>query len=343
MHAMSRSRGPRIAFLPVVLVLAVAGCVSPGASPAVLTSPSPSAPVATPTATTRLPTPVPTIPAPSGVPGVTDPPASSAALVIRLTSCSDACGPVAGTTIMDDGQIIWQDEEMRTFEARLTKAGLARVRDRIDDVGPLASDGSYFAQLRPGAEPLPRGLTTYRFEVQRATGLVVVASGEPADFSTEPDLWIISPEMAALATLASQLGDPASWLGADALAEPAHLYVPARYLVVVDLVPGIGDEGGVLPDVDDVDWPLGNPIETIGVPVGRGDDGPAPRCRIVDAATAIATASAESAEGVARDLRQWTSSVQYAWQRADGFVQVTMIQLLPHETGPCPDLVLIRP
>lgn len=333
-----RFRGTGIAFHPLVLLVvlaAVTGCVPSTASPTV--------PPLAPTATPRLPTPVPTIPSESVDPGRTDPPPSAAGLVIRLTTCSDACGPVAGTTIMDDGQIIWQDADGRVLEARLTPAGLASVRDRIDDLGALARDGNYQAKPRPGKEPLPRGTTSYRFEVKRDGVILEVTSGEPADFASERDLWIIPPEMVALAAFAAQLNDPETWLGADALAEPARAYAPARYLVVVDLHPAIGAGGEILPDVDEVDWPIGKPIEGIGAPVGPGEDAPAPRCLIVDARTAAATTSAEAAVGVVRDLRQWSFTIEYAWRRADGLVQVTLLQLLPHETGPCAQLVLTPP
>lgn len=348
-QSMNRAfRGAGIAAPPIVLLLALvalASCMPQAASPGVSPSTSPSEPQATPTATPRLPTPVPTVPPSSVVPGTTDPPASSAAFVIRLTTCSDTCGPVVGTTIMGDGQIVWQDlgAQILGLEARLTPASLLTVRDRIDEVEALKSEGNYHAQPLPGKEPLGRGTTSYRFEVQRGTEVVVVTSGEPADFASEPDMWIIPPEMGALAALAAQLSDPPKWLGANAFAEPAHRYVPARYLVVVDLLPGIGAEGEDLVDVDEIDWPFGNPIEAIGAAVGPGEDGPPPRCRIVDAQVAAATASAESAKGVFRDLRQWSFSVQYAWRRADGLVDVTLQQLLPHETGPCPRLVLTPP
>ena len=244
---------------------------------------------------------------------------------------------------MADGQIIWQDTEGRALESRLTPAGRATVRDRIDQIGLLAADGNYQAQLRPGREPLPRGTTSYRFEVPRQGGMVEVTSGEPNDFSSEADLWIVPPEMVALAALAAQLNDPVAWLGPEALSEPVRAYVPDRYLVVVDLLPEIGAPGGVLADVDDVDWPFGNPIESIGDPVGPGQDAPAPRCLIVDGRIAAATASAESVVGVVRDLRLWSFTLGYAWRRADGLVQVTLVQLLPHETGPCADLVVSPP
>jgi hypothetical protein len=265
--------------------------------------------------------------------------------VIRLTTCSDACSPVLGTTVLDDGQIVWQDGEGgRVLAAQLTPAGLATVKARIGQLGALSADGNYGAELRPGKEPLPRGTTSYRFDVQRGSAIVVVTSGEPSDFAAEPDLWLIPPEMTALAAFAAQLRNPGAWLGPGAVAVPAHPYAPARYLVFVDLVPGVGrspDEFAA--DVDEVGWPFGKPIESVGMPAGRGEDGPPPRCLIVDAKTAAATASAESAEGVSRDLRQWSSSREFAWRRADGLVEVTLLQLLPYEAGSCAEIVPTPP
>jgi hypothetical protein len=340
-----RTRGAGVASRQLVLLLSAALAVACtpqlGSQPPSLSATSNP----TPTAAASLPTPVPTIPPASVAPSM-DPLGPSAGLVVRLTTCSDTCGgSVAGTTVLDDGQIIWQEEEGgRVLAAQLTPAGLATARDRIAQLGALSADGNFGAELRPGKEPLPRGTTSYRFDVRRGSGTVVVTSGEPRDFAAEPDLWLIPPEMAALAAFAAQLRNPAAWLGAAAVAVPAHPYVPARYLVLIDLVPGVGrppDEFAA--DVDEVGWPFGEPIESVGMPAGPGEDGPPPRCLIVDAKTATATASAESAEGVSRDLRQWSSSRELAWQRADGFVEVTLRQLLPYEPGSCAEIVLAPP
>jgi len=326
-------------FRPLVLLLSVgiaANCAPPVESP---THPPPT-PGQTPAAATRLPTPVPTIPTPSVVPGTQDPLGASAGLVIRMITCSDACGPVAGVTILDDGRIIWQDQEGgRVQEAQLTPAGLATVRERIAQIDALRFGGNYGAELRPGKEPLPRGTTSTRFEVQGDGRIVVVTTGDPADFAAERDLWIIPPEMTALAAFAAQLNNPAAWLGANALAVVAHPYAPARYVVTVDLVAGVGTSGEFAVDVDNVKWPFGKPIESIGAPVGKGEGGPPPRCLVLDSTTAAATASAESARGAKRDLRQWMSSLEYGWRRANGFVQVTLRQLLPHQAGSCAELV----
>jgi hypothetical protein len=243
--------------------------------------------------------------------------------------------------ILDDGRIIWQDEEGgRVQEALLTAAGLATVRERIAQLDALGADANYGAELRPGKEPLPRGTTSYRFEVPRNGRIVVVTSGEPADFAAERDLWIIPPEMTALAAFAAELMARWAWLGADAVAVAAHPYAPTRYLVTVGLVQGVGVPSEFTTDVDSVRWPFGNPIESVGAPVGMADDGPPPRCLIVDAKTAAATASAEALKGVKRDLREWSNTREYGWRRANGFVQVTLRQLLPHQAGSCAELAL---
>jgi hypothetical protein len=299
-------------------------------------SPSPTQ-IATPPATPRLPTPVPT---PVATPG----PEESAApapigLVIRLTSCSHTCGPEPGTTILDDGRVIWQDADLRPLEARLTPAALQRVRAELDASGVLETDADVQAELRPGAEPVGRGATLYRFERLVAERRVVVTSGDPDDYADEPDLWVIPPQMAVLADLGEKLRDPIAWLGPEALAGAARPYQPAHHLVLVDLYPEVGDQPGLDADADDVRWPFGGPIEGVGEPADVTGAGLGSRCLVIDAATAAATADAEQAAGADRSFASWISSVEYAWRRADGFVVVSMTPLLPHETGACVDLL----
>lgn len=327
--------------LPAVLLTAAlaAACGSPGptttpvpasASPGATASPRPSP---TPVPTPALPTAAPT---PNGSPAAGN-------LLLRLTSCDDVCGPVAGTTLLGDGRMIWQAADGRLVEGRLGASGLAAARAEIEGTPALATDGAWAATLRPGAEPNAHGVGIHRFDVVWATGPVVVTSWDPASLADQPAAWDIPEEMRTLGALAAKLGNPVAWLGADAFDVLPMPYVPARHLVVIDLYPDVGDAGDFVADVDDVDWPFGGPIEAAGEPIGPGEDGLPPRCLILDAERAAALRAVETAAGASRDLALWLTANVYDWRRADGFVQVTVIPLLPHETGPCADLVLSPP
>ena len=335
------TRGPRVASRPLLAIVTSGvlafGCVA-----------RPDTPLPTPTAgpgvvaTPRLPTPVPTVLSSGPGPGATEPP-TGGRLLLRLTTCDDTCGPVAGTTILDDGRIIWEPAEGQIFEGRLTAAGLEAVIDAIEAVPALGADGSYVATLRPGAQPIPHGVASHRFDVAGATGPVVVNAWDPDSLADQLDAWDIPPEMGTLDDLATRLADPVSWLGADAFEAEAGPYSPDRYVVVVDLFPDAGDLDEFPADVDEIEWPFGGPIEAAGDPIGPGEDGLPPRCLILDAADAASMRAAEADAGSSRDLRDWLATVAYDWRRADGFVQVTTIPLLPHEQGACADLVVTPP
>ncbi len=323
-----RKRGARIVRLtPFLLTVTLAAACTPS-----LPSPSRSAPP--PTASPRFPTPVPT------VPGTPEPSPSEAApptgLVVRLTTCSDTCGPAAGTTILDDGRIIWEAIENRATESQLTPEALQQVIDALA-VPELDADADYQAELRPGAEPVGRGATLHRLEVLRGDRQVVVTFGDPVSYSDEPDLWIIPPEMTALGAIANQLRDPVSWLGQASFTEDPRPFEPDRYLVVIDLFPQVGDDLGFDTDVDAVDWPFGGPIEGAGEPV-EAAGGFGSRCLLVTAELAAAVIAAEEAAGAHRQRRLWLSTVEYRWRRADGFVQVSILPVLPYEQGSCVEL-----
>jgi hypothetical protein len=250
--------------------------------------------------------------------------------------CSHTCQPTPGTTILDDGRVIWENIENRAAASRLTPEALQHAIDTLA-VPELAADGDYQAELKPGAEPEGRGATLFRLEVVRDGQPVVVTFGDPESYADEPDLWTIPPEMTTLAAIAADLQNPVAWLGQASFTEDPQVYAPDRYLVLIDLFPEVGDEPGFDADVDDVEWPFGGPIEGAGEPV-EGGGGFGSRCLIIDADVAEAVIAAEEAAGAHRQRRLWLSTVEYRWKRADGFVQVKLLPVLPHEQGSCVEL-----
>lgn len=329
---MARLPGVRVARIAPFLIMVVLAAACTPARPSA--SPLPSPIVALPSATPRLPTPVPTVPATPAPTGTAEP--RPTGLVVRLTSCSHTCGPTPGTTVLDDGRIIWEDIENRASESRLTPEALQRVLDLLA-VPELDADGDYQAQLRPGAEPIGRGATLFRLEVLRDGRAVTVTFGDPSSYADEPDLWIISSEMQALGSIANQLQDPVASLGQASFVEDPHAYEPDQTLVLIDLFPDVGDDLGFDVDVDDVAWPFGGPIEGVGEPV-EAAGGFGTRCLVITADATEATIAAEEAAGAHRQRRLWLSTVEYRWKRADGFVQVKLVPVLPHEQGLCVDL-----
>jgi hypothetical protein len=323
-----RNRGVRVARLtPFLLLVALAAACTPG-------RPSPSPTAAEPSASPRLPTPVPTDPA-TAAPTATEA-APSTGLVVRLTTCSHTCGPTPGTTVLDDGRIIWEAIENRATESQLTPEALQRVIGALA-VPELDADDDYQAELRPGAVPVGRGATLYRLEVLRDDRRIVVTFGDPASYADEPDLWIIPPEMTVLGAIANQLQGPVAWLGQASFTEDPHAYEPERYLVLIDLFPQVGDDLGFDADVDAVDWPFGGPIEGAGEPV-EAAGGFGSRCLLISAELVDAVIAAEEAAGAHRQRRLWLSTVEYRWRRADGFVQVSIVPVLPYEQGSCVEL-----
>ena len=303
-------------------------------------TPSPSTPspapgsAVPPSAAPSLPTPVPTVPTTAAPP--TEQPQIPVGLVVRLTTCSHTCGPTPGTTVLEDGRVIWENLENRATESRLSPEALQHVVDALA-VPELEANGDYQAELRPGAEPEGRGARLYRLEVVRDAQRVVITFGDPASYADEPDLWIIPAEMTTLAGIAGDLQDPVAWLGQASFTEDPHVYEPDRFLVLIDLFPEVGDEPGFDADVDDVAWPFGGPIEGAGEPV-EAAGGFGSRCLTITADVAEAVIAAEEAAGAHRQRRLWLSTVEYRWKRADGFVQVSLLPVLPHEQGACVDL-----
>jgi hypothetical protein len=303
----------------------------------------PSAPASKAAPSVEPATAFPTIVAPTDAPASpTEATASvspDAGLVLHLTTCghTGCFGP--GTTILDDGRIIWSDTFGRPIESRLGPEAFAGVQAELEASDVLDRNGNYSQELRPGAQPPGHGLNSYLFDLVRDGQPILVSATDPASFEGEEEFWIIPPEMHELAELARRLVDPVAWLGSDAFIEPIRPYQAARFLVEIHLYRG---SGGSEPDVDDVRWPFGEPIERVGVPYEAGGD-PASRCLLIDAATASLTVVAEQIAGVQREIRDWSSPVDYEWPRVGGFVTVTLTHLLPYESGTCAELATTLP
>lgn len=272
--------------------------------------------------------------APASLHETTAPVSPDAGLVLHLTTASDLGASGPGTTILDDRRIIWGDKGSRPIASRLGREAFAKVLATIEAIDALDRDGDYFPELRPGKQPPGHGLDFHVFDLVRDGETILVSAADPASFAGEEDIWRIPPEMRVLTNLAHRLVDPLAWLGADAFTEPVRPYQATTFLVEIHLYRGVG---GSIPNVDDVRWPFGEPIERVGVPFEAGGD-PESRCLLMDAATASSTVVAEQIAGVQRDIQDWSSPLDYEWPRVGGFVTVTVTHVLPFESGTCVEL-----
>jgi hypothetical protein len=258
-----------------------------------------------------------------------------------MTNFGDTGSSGPGTTILDDGRIIWSKDPAKAIESRLGSDALARVQHRVETTAALDHSANYFPERRPGPEPPGHGVSGYRFELLRDGRSIVVTASDPRSFAGEEAYWVIPPEMDALAKLADRLNDPVAWLGSDGFVEAKRPYEADRFLVRIHLYRS--GSLGADPDVDDVDWPFGAPIENAGVAFDSGAEGVESRCLIIDGSVASLTVEAELATGVSRDLHVWDSSLDYDWPRIGGAVTVEMTALLPYQTGSCAQLATTAP
>jgi hypothetical protein len=344
MHRRSRGTTIAVALAPLLvtaLLLAACDAAQPSLAPTVTSAA---------TASPRLPTPVPTpfvtpAPTPSEVPG-TEPPAR-ADLVLRMTTCSDTCGPNAGTTILADGRIIYElpgaeGIAPQVLQSHLAAGAMRQVRETIDGVEALRRTATYDATVRPGAEPTPHGFRAYLFEVGAGKAGVRVSTVDPRSLGDEENLWIIPAEARELAAFSDLVADPLTWLGDDAFDEPARAYIPPGYILKTEAFPGIGvDETQV--ELDDVDWPLAGPLEGLGEPLPAEPGERPARCLLIDQPTGAALIAAERAAGVDRHLGEWSGTIMYNWRRANGWVDVTLMPLLPYQSGSCVELLALEP
>jgi hypothetical protein len=261
--------------------------------------------------------------------------------VIHLTTFGHTGNFGPGTTILDGGRIIWSDDFGRPIESRLLPQALAQVKAQLEASDALDRSGNYSPELRPGAQPPGHGASGYVFDLVRDGEPIVVAANDRTSFEGEGELWIFPPEMDELSELGRRLSDPVAWLGADAFTKPIRPYQATTFLVEIHLYPTAG--GGSIPDVDDVRWPFGEPIERVGAAFDSGDGGPDSRCLLIDAALASLTVAAEQAAGMTRNIQDWESSIDYEWPRVGGFVTVELTHVLPYETGTCAQLATTPP
>jgi hypothetical protein len=266
-------------------------------------------------------------------------PSGGAGLVVRLTWVSDVMVSIPGTTILDDGRVIWAGGEggNRLSERRLTEAGLAWVRARLDETGLLSAGRSYRANLKPGAVPDPRGATSYLFQLEREGTRVAVDSGDPGDL-TPPAAWVIPPELQVLTGLARDLQDPVAWIEPAMWAGPAEPFKAQSYLLIVDTKGSPPGQGQFDTDISDITWPLQDPIAKVGASFRRGaqvvED---QRCLVVSADVAASLAGAEKAVGRSRDLGAWLVELPYRWDAAHGNIVIATQPLLPYQSPDCTD------
>ncbi len=307
--------------IATLLIVALGACGAPGSTtvPSVaVSSPSPSASeAATPS---------------------TDPSAETGGttgLVLRLTWCQDVCVSNPGTTVLEDGRVIWRNETM-WVERQLTATGLAELLDRVDAAGVFDADGDYSPQLRPGAQPQPRGLTSYAFTALRDTTRVRVTTGDPEEFASEAALWIVPPEMAGLAAFAEDLMNPAASFPDDAWAGGPIAFRPPGYLLIVTLRRDDAARADLTTDVDDVAWSLSAPIDTIGEPyVQNGEVVPDTRCLPISAALAARIAAAERSAGSKPFIDNPYDEISYHWARGNGSATIETRWLMPDQPWSC--------
>lgn len=315
--------------IAVTTILLLAGCAGGAAvTQAPAASAWPSASVPQPPLTPQPEaTPITSVSTTSPVPG-------RIGLVARLTWNTDEAVPIAGTTVLDDGRVIW-DRDGNLVERRLTDEGLAWVRAQLDATGLLAATRSYGAALRPGATPDPRGVTSYLFQLERDGSRVKVGSGDPGDYMP-PDAWVIPPEMLLLGRLAAGLRDPEAWIDKSMWSAPAGPFTADDYLVVLDPRAGPPNQGQYPVDVSEVHWPF--TVATAGMPLAQGGQpSEGLRCLVVDSRVAKAMAAAEAEVGRPRDLEAWMAHGAYRWDASRGNLGIETLPLLPYQSPDCSD------
>jgi hypothetical protein len=191
--------------------------------------------------------------------------------------------------LMDDGRIVVArhplgEDGWRTQQ--LSPAGLDEVRRRVLAAPTLQHSGEYYHERLPDTpDPPGHGGCVYGFVVATGADQVVVSSAMWFGDEEEAAYYLPSPERRELDSLANDLRDLESWLGAEAWAEPS----PRRYIASTFLLTSAAQEGEPwqsLPSSGATDWPFAGTIEQFGEPLA--DHGRA-RCGSLDLGQAFET------------------------------------------------------
>ncbi len=184
----------------------------------------------------------------------------TAPLVLRLDRLGELGDiiPDIFTTVTADGRMTWTAANGDLVERGLTDAGLAMVRNALDDTHLLGTNATFGRTPLPGVEPPGRGAGGWTFHTITASGDPVTVSTTVID-SDESLYWVTSQERLTLDALRTKLVDPEEWLPADAWADSAaRLYQPPAWAVVLDIESTFGDTP-IGSEFADFGWPIPEP------------------------------------------------------------------------------------
>jgi len=339
----------------VIVVAVIASTLTACSYGGTETTPASSAAILPGTAATAPSSgaPSPATPSPPEPTPWASPAEGSARLLLRMKTCDDVCVEMPGTTILEDGRVIWLADwpgfprGRGLLERRLTAEGLQTVREALDATALLAADGTY-EPVKTSAVDTGHGFTTYTFKRQTEDGLAKVTTVDPdvfdADNSMHAGTWAIPEEARTLSDLGRRIEDPMAWLPDGAWAEPLHPYAPAAYLLVIDVGPPVEGELPAGPDVDAVRWPFLQPLSGVGAPYTiDGQLVERSRCLPIPPETAAAMSLAEArVQPVDEDLGPQGRDLQapldergYRWTRGPAQVMVLTRILLPDQPITC--------
>jgi hypothetical protein len=275
---------------------------------------------------------------PSPTPARGELPTGPAAGVMSFVPACDVVPPVnvPATTVLEDGRVLWRDDDGRLQVRQLTAESLADFGEQVRSTGLFDASAVYELERRPGTpEPPGHGVCIWNFTWN--------GGGEPVDVSSvmwlgdqeEAMYYQPSPERETLHALAEQLMDPTAWYDEDGWVQPqAAPFEPREYLVIASVTaPQAATQGA--PDVDEVSWPFDEPPDEFGVEHGTAV--PAARC---DIATAEAI-EALAAELAGFGLEQFDGpafhgvGVTLPWAARNAAVDFTLWPVLPDGRPAC--------
>jgi hypothetical protein len=257
-------------------------------------------------------------------------------LVARLDFLGEIPGfaPNVDVTITGDGRIVWRDYEgNRLLVRRMTPAGLALVRDRLQATGLFGADATYEKMPRPGVSPPGRGAGAWSFTVLNDAGVVVHVVSATID-GDETDYWIITPERKALGEVYEHLLHPESWLPPEAWADDSSTtYAADLVTLVLYTNPGGAVAGGH--DVAEFGWALADPMS-----FGESRDDPnvhklgTIRCGVLPAQDAAIVVAQLRASG---QLREYPGELgaELKWSAGSGSIYVDLIAVRPDGSLQC--------